>query len=100
MSFTAKIVALSLDFLAQALQYTPTDEEFVSWVDSQPLPGRPILYHHGPCDCWQQGNLSLQAWVLESRGFSFANYLVTRLSEAEYLRWIDLFATTTLAPNG
>ena len=97
MDFTELICSHSRAYLAQATQYPPTDEDFVGWVDSQPLPGRPLLYQRGPQQCWADGNLSFYAWVLDVRGVSFANYLVQRLSEPDYVRWIDLFATTTLA---
>lgn len=97
MPFTARISALSLNFLHQALVLTPTDNEFVSWVDAQPLPVRPLLYLAGPQQCWEKNSPSFQSWVLEARGISFADYLAKRLSERDYLRWVDLFGTTTLA---
>lgn len=97
MDFTELICKLSLDYLAQSSQLTPTDDDFVGWVDSQPLPGRPLLYQLGAQKCWEFGNLSFQSWVLDARGFSFADYLVHRLTAKDYLHWIDLFGTTTLA---
>lgn len=99
MPLTGKIAALSLAFLAQAQQFSPTDEEFVSWVDNEPLPVRPLLYLAGPQICWEKNSPSFQAWVLESRGISFADYLVNRLSAQEYRRWVELFATSTLAED-
>lgn len=96
MPLTGKIAALSLEFLAQAGRFSPTDEEFVSWVDSQPLAVRPLLYLAGPATCWAKQSPSFQAWVLDARGISFADYLVKRLSEKEYLRWVDLFGVATL----
>ena len=99
MDFTERISLLSLDYLAQALSLTPTDVEFVGWVDHQPLPVRPLLYLAGPAKCWAGHSPSYQASVLESRGVSFVEFLLQRLSEADYLRWVGLFATTTLARN-
>lgn len=96
MPLTGKIAKLSLAFLAQAERFTPTDEDFVSWVDSQPLAVRPLLYLAGPARAWAGQSPSYQAWVLDARGISFADYLAKRLSESEYLRWVDLFGIPTL----
>ncbi|MDF7815535.1 MULTISPECIES: hypothetical protein [Hymenobacter] len=97
--FTQRIDELALDYLHQAvaLGLTPTDDEFVGWVDAQPLASRPGLYRKGWAHCWAAGLLSFQEWVLLARGMSLADYLVQRLSEKEYLRWVELFATSTLA---
>ncbi len=96
MPFAAKIAVLSRLFLEQAADFTPTDNEFVSWVDSQPLPVRPLLYVAGPGKCWAGQSPSFQAWVLDARGISFADYLVKRLGENDYLRWVELFGVATL----
>lgn len=97
--FTERIDELALDYLHQALALglTPTDDEFVGWVDAQPLASRPGLYRKGWAHCWAAGLLSLQEWVLMARGMTFADYLVHRLSEKEYMRWVDMYATSTLA---
>lgn len=95
MPFSQKIAALSLRFLSQASEYSPTDEEFVRWVDSQPLPVRPLLYLAGPEKSWRGNSASFQAWVLEARGISFADYLVKRLCERDYLRWVELYGSAT-----
>lgn len=97
--FTERIDELALDYLHQALApgLTPTEDEFVSWVDAQPLASRPALYRKGWAHCWAAGLLSFQEWVLTARGMSLADFLVHRLSEKEYVRWVDMFATSTLA---
>ena len=97
MDFKERMDNLALDYLHQSLQFTPSDDEFVGWVNSQPIAVRAGLYREGPASCWARGLLSFQAWVLTARGVSLADYMVHRLSEKEYLRWVERFATTTLA---
>ena len=97
MDFNERMDSLALDFLHQSLQLTPTDDEYVGWVDSQPVATRTGLYRKGPTACWAAGVLSFQSWVLTAQGFSLADFMVKRLSEADYLRWVERFATTTLA---
>jgi len=97
MDFNERMDNLALDYLYQAHAFTPTDDEFVGWVDAQPVEARAGLYRKGPRTCWEAGLLSFQAWVLTARGFSLADYMMHRLSEKEYLHWVELFATTTLA---
>lgn len=99
-SFNEKVAQLHLEFLNQAADFSPTDEEFVTWVDSYLVAMRPALYKMGPQQCWNTGSASFKAWVLESRGISISDYMVKRLSESEYLRWVERFATPTLAPDG
>jgi hypothetical protein len=96
MDFTEKIVQLHLAFLRQAEGITPTDEEFVSWVDSQLVAMRPVLYFLGPQKCWTTGSAGLRAWVLEARGISISEYMVNHLDEPNYLRWVERFAISTL----
>ena len=100
--FTQRMDALAQDYLRQALALglVPTDEEFVGWVDAQPLASRPGLYHTGWAHCWATGLPSFQEWVLTARGMSLPDYLVHRLSAKEYVRWVDMFATSTLARPG
>ena len=97
MDFKERMDALALDYLYQARAFTPSDDGFVGWVDSQPVAVRAGLYRKGPLHCWAAGSLSFQAWVLTARGVSLADYMVHRLSEQEYVRWVERFATTTLA---
>jgi hypothetical protein len=99
MPFTERIAKLHLAFLKQADHLSPTDEEFVSWVDSQLVAMRPVLYLLGPQKCWTTGGAGLRAWVLEARGVSISEYMVNHLEEADYLRWVERFATPTLAPD-
>jgi len=97
MDFNERMDNLALDYLYQAHRYTPTDDEFVGWVDAKPVELRAGLYRKGPATCWAAGLISFQAWVLTTRGFSLADYMVHRLSKKEYLHWVERFATTTLA---
>lgn len=99
MPFTEKICQLHLNFLRQADSCTPTEEEYVSWVDSQLVAVRPVLYMLGPERCWTTGSASFKAWVLEARGISISAYMAQQLNEADYLRWVERFATPTLAPD-
>jgi hypothetical protein len=99
-SFNEKVAQLHLDFLSQAADFTPTDEEYVAWVDSYLVAMRPALYMMGPQQCWNSGSASFRAWVLETRGISISDYMVKRLTTSEYLRWVERFATPTLAPDG
>ncbi|TVT36761.1 hypothetical protein FNT36_24930 [Hymenobacter setariae] len=97
--FTQRISELAQAYLHQALALglAPTDDEFVSWVDAQPLASRPDLYHNGWAHCWATELPSFQEWVLTARGLSLPEYLVRRLSEKEYLRWVDMYGTPTLS---
>ena len=97
MDFNERMDNLALDYLYQALSHTPTDDKLVGWVDAQPVELRAGLYRKGPAACWAAGLVSFQAWVLTARGLSLADYMVHRLSETEYLRWVERFATPTLA---
>ena len=97
MELLERIDELALTYLHQALQFSPTDDEFVGWVDAQPLASRPGLYRQGPALCWAGGSISFQEWVLTARGMSFADFLVHRVSENDYLRQVDRYATSTLA---
>lgn len=97
MDFNERMDNLALDYLYQAHTFTPTDDEFVGWVDAQPVELRAGLYRKEPAGCWAAGMISFQAWVLTARGLSLADYMVHRLSEKEYLRWVERFATSTLA---
>lgn len=97
MDFNERMDDLALDYLAQALPLTPTDNEFVGWVDAQPVAVRAGLYRKGPVTCWAEGLLSFQAWVLTVRGYSLDEFMVHRLTPTDYLRWVERFATTTLA---
>ena len=97
MDFNERMDNLALDYLYQSQDFTPTDDEFMGWVDAQPVELRAGLYRKGPAACWAAGMISFQAWVITARGLSLADYLVHRLSEKEYLRWVERFATYTLA---
>lgn len=96
MDFNERMDYLALDYLSQAHRYTPTDNEFEGWVNAQPVELRADFYRKGLATCWAAGLISLQAWVLTARGLSLADYLVHRLSEQDYLRWVERFATATL----
>lgn len=97
--FTQRIEELAQGYLRQAstLGLTPTDEEFVGWVDAQPLASRPSLYYKGWARCWAAELPSLQEWLLTARGMSLPEYLVYRLSEKEYISWVDMYGTPTLS---
>lgn len=99
MSFIERTAQQHLDFLHLADKLTPTDEDFVSWVDSHAIALRPVLYMAGPERCWLAGKASYKAWVLERRNISITDYMADILSESEYLRWVEMFATNTLAPD-
>lgn len=96
MDFNERMVNLALHYLYHAQTFTPTDDEFVGWVDAQPVELRAGLYRKGPASCWEAGLISFQAWVLTLRGLSLTDYMVHRLSEKEYLRWVERFATSPL----
>jgi hypothetical protein len=95
-SFCELIAELCLTYLQKVDKLTPTEEEFVGWVDSHALPVRPILYLSGPAKCWASGNASFKAWVLQERGFLFHDFMANRLCEQDYLRWLDSYTTPTL----
>ena len=94
MDFNDRLDSLALDYLHQALQFTPTEADYAGWVGAQPEAARAGLSRTGPAACWATGPLSLQAWVLTRRGFSLNAFMVQRLSEADYLRWGKRFAAT------
>lgn len=97
MEFNDRIVRLSDNYLQQGLQFMPTPAEFVGWVDTFPPAVRPRLYAQGPEASWHSQAYSLLDYVLTSRGYSVEAYLLQHLGEAEYLRWVSLYATSTLA---
>lgn len=90
--FVQRVAEYSVAFLHQALGLLPTAEEFIGWVNTQPLSIRALLLRRGPAACWDGGSLSYQDYVLNQRGYSVHQYMAQQLSAGDYLRWEKLIS--------